>query len=602
MRRFPILIPAIAALLVLLTYLVLQGALPDPARHEQTLNALRTVILDNAALQRDVLRARTGLLRNYDPLVQAVRSMRQASEDLQGAGAIARGDRRTDIDRKVQAVAAAVREEEALAETFKSNNALLQNSLSYFNYLTGSLGARNDVAAELGTLAMAMFRFVGNPEPDAAKGVTASLDRLTRLPAGNVATNDLGSLVAHAQLIVATLPQVDGLVSRLQASPTGERLRALQDAYLDAHGRAASRAAAFQAALYVAALILVAYAALLFIRLGVNARNLRERLDFESLIASISTQFINLPRERMGADIGQGLARIVERFGLDTGRIIISAASGLDPPGGYSYTRRAGGVPAISAQRVHELAENWSLEGYERQGCIHVSDVDALPAGPEKNVLQANKIRSWLCIPMWIAGERLGSLTLDATTRRYWTENDIALLRTTAEIFASAIARERGESERDALQASLAHARRLEAIGTLAGGIAHEFNNVLGAMLGYAEMAHAALLKGSRPRRHLEQIMKAGDRAQGVIDQVLAFGRRRERQPRSVQAASGCRSGRACPRLSPRHTVDEDAHGDGQCVPDGRFDGNPAGGDQPGQERGAGHGESRDDRDFSRYG
>jgi hypothetical protein len=68
-----------AGLLLLLTYLLVEGTGPDAARHERTLDALRASILNDAALQRDVLRARAGLQRNYDPLVQSVANLRRRS-------------------------------------------------------------------------------------------------------------------------------------------------------------------------------------------------------------------------------------------------------------------------------------------------------------------------------------------------------------------------------------------------------------------------------------------------------------------------------------------------------------------------------------------
>ncbi|MES0156008.1 two-component system VirA-like sensor kinase [Mesorhizobium sp. M0018] len=537
MKSLRILAPIVACLLIALTYLLVQGTAPDAARHERTLDALRTVILYNAALQRDVLRARAGLLRSYDPLVRSIENLDEATQTLPAARDAASGETRADIDKRIAEVIAAIRDEEALVERFKSDNALLQNSLNFFNYMSARLTSEGDGlrAVEIGALMVAMSRFISDPQPDAAKAVTAALDRLARPSVDAVPASDVLSLVSHGRLIVTRLPAVDDLVARLQTAPTSERARALQDVYLGAHGRAAARAELFQTLLYVAALGLVGYVAYLFARLRRNARILRERLEFEGLIASISTQFINLPRDRIRAGISKGLARLVEHAGLDGAQIFVSHIA--DPSGGYFYRRPGGSRPARLSKDMIELASRWTLADHERQGCIDVPRVGELPEGREKASLQAHQFRSWLCIPMWHAGERLGFLALDTVTHeKHWADDDIALLRTAAEIFANAIVREHNEREREALQARLNQSQRLEAIGTLAGGIAHEFNNILGAVLGYSEMALAVLLKESRARRYVQQIMQAGRRAQDVTEQILAFGRRHERQHHALRA------------------------------------------------------------------
>ena len=74
--------PILACLLVVLTYLLVRGASPDPVVHERMLQALHALVLNDAALHRDVLRARAGLLPNYDPLVEAIRGLHDATEAL----------------------------------------------------------------------------------------------------------------------------------------------------------------------------------------------------------------------------------------------------------------------------------------------------------------------------------------------------------------------------------------------------------------------------------------------------------------------------------------------------------------------------------------
>ena len=539
MRPFSTLIPLVAGLLIALTYLLIQATAPDATRHERTLDALRTVILYNAALQRDVLRARTGLLRSYDPLVQSLTRLRQAGDNLTIARDVASGKARDDIDQKIAEVQAAERDQEALIEVFKSENALLQNSLSFFNHTSARMVNSEGSSAGIAALAAAMLRFVNDPQSDAAVNVTDLIDRIAPLPgaATPVLEPDVRSLISHGRLIVTTLPRVDKLVSQLQTTSTADRTRALEDAYLEAHGRAAARAGIFQALLYIAALILVAYIAYLFIRLRANAKTLRERLEFEELIASISTNFINLPRERIRENVARGLEQLVRHAGVDSAQILVHQAGEADFAVSYPNPDVAEALPNCPFEKVIKFVLDWQLVGYERQGCICVPDVGALPDSREKATLHEHKVRSWLCVPIWYAGERLGFLVLQTVTKeKHWPDDDIAQLRTATEIFAYAIARERNESEREALQARLNQSQRLEALGTLAGGIAHEFNNILGAMLGYGEMAEAASRKGSAARRYVRQILKAGERAQNVVQQVLAFGRRREREHKPIRA------------------------------------------------------------------
>ncbi|MBK8167191.1 MAG: PAS domain S-box protein [bacterium] len=87
----------------------------------------------------------------------------------------------------------------------------------------------------------------------------------------------------------------------------------------------------------------------------------------------------------------------------------------------------------------------------------------------------------------------------------------------------------RVEEERQRLQEQLLQAQKMDAIGQLTGGIAHEFNNMLGVVLGYATLARdlAAAKDDAELADYLSAIRRAGENARDLVAKLLAFGRRR---------------------------------------------------------------------------
>ncbi len=86
-------------------------------------------------------------------------------------------------------------------------------------------------------------------------------------------------------------------------------------------------------------------------------------------------------------------------------------------------------------------------------------------------------------------------------------------------------------TERRELEERLRQAQKLEAIGRLAGGVAHDFNNMLTAIGGYNTLAHERAPEGSPLRADLDEIRKATERAALLTRQLLAFSRKQILQP-----------------------------------------------------------------------
>jgi|WetSurMetagenome_2_1015567.scaffolds.fasta_scaffold09652_4 PAS domain S-box-containing protein len=95
--------------------------------------------------------------------------------------------------------------------------------------------------------------------------------------------------------------------------------------------------------------------------------------------------------------------------------------------------------------------------------------------------------------------------------------------------------RRKSEEAKAVMEEQLREAQRLEALATLAGGISHEFNNIIGIILGNAELGWLRLGEDSPSRKGLEQIMQAGYRAKELVKQIGALSRRAEGERHPLQ-------------------------------------------------------------------
>jgi len=92
----------------------------------------------------------------------------------------------------------------------------------------------------------------------------------------------------------------------------------------------------------------------------------------------------------------------------------------------------------------------------------------------------------------------------------------------------------RAEAEKKKLEKQYRQAQKMEAIGQLAGGVAHDFNNMLNIILGYAQMALMKIGKSGPINAELQEIMSAARRSADLVKQLLAFARKQTIAPKAL--------------------------------------------------------------------
>jgi signal transduction histidine kinase len=520
---------ALPVLLVLLTWLSFRAIDTDAERYDRALKALDRFTMLESALHRDVLSARAGMLRNYDPIVQETNALRESLGRLRDNTSVD-AEEAAAIDRFI----AAATQQEELTEQFKSNNALLQNSLAHFRLFSARLSAADGsgpLTPAVSALAAAMLQLTLDTSPAAAREVAERLHGLAEQPLPSVDADSVQALLAHGGLLHDLLPTTDGLLRVFLAASSKQELKALRAMVVARQAASRATAREFRLLLYATSLLLLGLLVHLGLRLRERALALQRRAAFEHVIAGISTRLIDAQPHEIGAHLDRALAELAERVAAD--RAYLAFSLGLSRI--HRWCREEAPFPPGWPDRAPELVARYRATP---EGIIHVQNVPRLPPGAGKDTLAAAGLRGWVCVSNIGKGGISAILGFDILRPGVTTRSaELGLLRMALDAVANVVVREHLEQERARLEANLERARRMETVGALASGIAHNFNNIVGAILGYTEMAEMQLAADSRPARNLGEIRRAGERARDLVDQILAFGRRRDvgRRPVSMK-------------------------------------------------------------------
>ena len=114
----------------------------------------------------------------------------------------------------------------------------------------------------------------------------------------------------------------------------------------------------------------------------------------------------------------------------------------------------------------------------------------------------------------------------------FWEQATIAPVRNADEAITHYVAVKEDITERKTLQEQFRQTQRMEAVGQLAGGVAHDFNNMLSVIIGHAELALGHGDLEDALRKNLQEILAAGNRSSDITRQLLAFARKQTIVPR----------------------------------------------------------------------
>lgn len=489
--------------------------IPGMTRGRWTLeatHALDSYALADRALQRDLLMARAGLLRNYDPMNADSRDIETALSTLVRLSihdpALKTAVRRLVDDSRARMV---------LAEQFKSNNALLQNSLARITVSTSS-ATWSKLA---GSLSAHVLRLTLDTTPNAVADAQAAIARYER-SADFADSEEARQLYDHARLLVHVLPALDRAAARFTAIPVDPDLQQVHLAI--ARANAAIDGDVHHRKLALAGVTACALIVLLLLALDMyfHVRSLRRRGDFEHLHATILGLLIDARARDLPARIRNALERLATHVDAERAYLILNDARSTT----HRWSR-AGTFTATHARAVMEAATAYRPWVDDR---IHLPSLTPLPAGGRLAIERSGMLPGSLVLLRSPESEGAIVLGIEGGKRalRIGPETMTGLSAAFAAIL-QALHRDRLETERMEFERKRAQGHRMETIGAFTSGIAHNVNNIIGAIAGFAETAELHVREESPAGRNLIEIRTAVGRARMLVDQVLRFGRPAER-------------------------------------------------------------------------
>jgi signal transduction histidine kinase len=266
-----------------------------------------------------------------------------------------------------------------------------------------------------------------------------------------------------------------------------------------------------------------------------------EVVDFEKLLADLSTTFIRVSVEEVDAEIERWLQLIVLAMNIDRSTVVQ-----VDPADGLIYTTHQWARDPFDApdsgHRVNDTGSYpWLTRKVLSGEAVVIPRLEDIPpeGSKDRDSFRRDGNKSNVTIPLRIARVVVGAVLFGTLlSERSWSEKEIQRLKLVADIFGNALERKRVEAEIHRLSEELRQVSQVVTMGELTASLAHELNQPLGAILNNARALRRLLasktLDLSEIESAVDDIISDDARAVETIRNVRAMFQRGAAKTSSV--------------------------------------------------------------------